>query len=113
VYNGKIYLFQCSKYANHSYNYQGINNVWENLKHVREYVTGVYLVVPSRRVYDEVEWQKFTVKAEGAASGVAQSKAVEKATAKWPERLCQWKMLSMIETGHVSFTADESTEPEI
>jgi hypothetical protein len=124
VHNGTVYLFQCSSYADHGYNYDGIIDVWKNLEHVREHIKGVYLVVPTREVYDTVEWQKLTgqkvkdanknkkanknkdkPEAKGSAKAKAKGEAKEgvvKGQVKgvqeltWPEGLLQWKLLAPI-----------------
>jgi hypothetical protein len=112
VHNGAVYVFQCSKYANHGYNYNGIMAVWNNLKHVREHIKGVYLVVPSTDVYDKVKWQKLEGEVDGktqalstnatAASGIVDGTVVDVVItdqvdeSNWPIGLLQWKLLSPI-----------------
>jgi hypothetical protein len=68
VYEGAVYLFQCSRYANRGYNDEGITGVWESLsQHVREHVKGLYLVVPSKEIFDAVTWQKLVGQGQSTA----------------------------------------------
>jgi uncharacterized pyridoxamine 5'-phosphate oxidase family protein len=87
VSGGSIYLFQCTKSAEHGYSYDGISTVWKHLRHVRKHIKGVYLVVSNTGTYGAVKWQPLT--------GVnAKPRKVTGKVAKdrWPKGLRQWKL---------------------
>jgi hypothetical protein len=74
VHNSSVYLFKCSQYADHGYNYDVITALWRNLEHVREHIKGMYLVLPTNEVYDAGQWQKQKGKAKIKAESEANDK---------------------------------------
>jgi hypothetical protein len=79
VSDGGIYLFQCTKKVKHGYNYNGITEVLNALKNVKDFIKGVFLVVPNVATFSAVRWQDLN--------------GMNSADAIWPEELQQWKML--------------------